>query len=237
MNKRLLLLAAALAAPATAVIAWMLIPAPQSPVESETSEARKATADSPESRAAHPLISVPKKTRMSDLDFPEPKSDNTAAAVPEAPQIAARFTVAGHPTTVLPRRDAVNGLGLQPTERVRILPADAVNAAASASTSPSPMPAASVLLALDHSLHDPAAWVEDEAARTEPQAAMKAKIADAFAAEVATAAKRPEAATDGIDSAWHSAKAAADANYRKMFGDAAFNRAGVSAARAAVVGH
>lgn len=237
MNKRLLLLAAALAAPAIAVIAWMLVPEPRASADAETGDACQTTADDSQTRVSQTPARLPGKTRTVDVDFPEPISENTATAIIERPQIATRFTPAGNPTTVLPRRDAVNGLGLQPTERFRILRTDAMNGAASASEAPDATPAGSMLLALDHSLHDPAAWVENDAVRTETQAAVKAKIADDFAAYVAAAAKSPEAATVEIDSAWRNAKTAADANYRKMFGDAAFNRASVSAGRAAVAGH
>ena len=235
MTKKLILFATLLAIPTAAVVVWMLPSEPQPSAAADEVQTFGQATDTATVRSVHASQSaagVSKMTRKSDFDFATTAIASDAPALPAAPQIAVRFTAEGNPSDALPRRDAVNGLGLQPTERVRVLPANSLNADSPSSSGE--IPAASLILAVDHSLHDPAAWVASEAASTGAQAAVKAKIADDFAAQVSAVAKSPEAATEGMESAWRNAKAQADANYRKMFGDAAFNRASVGAARAAV---
>ena len=226
MNKSLLLLAAALVAPATAASIWMLILSSQPLADSEDRKpdatGKSLTDSSRQDSQQAPVASM--RTRLADPDFLDRDRNETPVdAVHEKPQLAARFTPEGHPQAVLPRRDAVNGLGLQPTERVRILPPGTDEA-----TSAGP-----VILAVDRGLHDPAAWIESDTPQTDAQMVVKAGIADSFASEIATAARSGGAATVGIDAEWRRAKAKADADYRKMFGDAAFNRASVNGARAA----
>jgi len=249
MNKRLLLLAAAVSAPATAALFWMLTPGPV-PADLEKCEAKpplSATKVAP-AQAVHASLESPSLTRKSEADFAEPTIETAAAAspAPESGAVASRFLPDGQMLTSLPRRDAVNGLGIRPTERFRVLPPatttarigtdesgnSAGNAAAIAAITPAPT--APLVLAVERSLHDPAAWVATNTPITEPQAAVKEKIADEFASQIAAAAQDPKTATEGIDKAWMNSKAEANASYRKMFGESAFSRALLGAGRTAV---
>ncbi len=230
MDKRLLLLVVGLAAPAVAAIAWMLIPAPQQdPIVSSIAPSESET-PAHGSRAASAFSKI---TRPAENDAPEMPPDPALAPVPASPQIAPRFSPAAN-SVKPPRRDAVNGTGLQPTDRVRVLPAGA-HSQTETPESRAKKPGSPVILAIDRSLHDPAAWIEDAPGRTSAQADVKTQIADDFAATVAAAAKNPQTPAEGIDSVWKTAKVAADANYRKMFGDAAFSRAAVIAGRDAAL--
>ena len=235
MNKHLLILAVALVTSATAAICWLLTLSSPLPAEFEirASERAAGKADVSPAHTAKAVANQSRMTRTADPDFPKAMSVIASAPLPNTSEISARFAPDAQSSATLPRRDAVNGLGLQPAERVRNLPAEAVNETRSTPAEAADTP---LILVVDRSLHDPAAWVENKTPVSESQTAVKARIADEFAADVATAVKNPAKSAENIETAWRNAKAEADAQFRKMFGDAAFNRAGVSAGRAAVSG-
>ncbi|MCX6983077.1 MAG: hypothetical protein NTV08_20330 [Verrucomicrobia bacterium] len=151
----------------------------------------------------------------------------------------------------LPQKDAVNGLGLQPHERIRIIPAPVMNATSNSSpavaavltsgenrtaTVPGSRLDAPVAVVVDASLHDPAAWVETGEPMTQTQSAVKAQIADDFAAKIGAAARQLGTPADDIELAWKAAQEEAELQYRAMFGNQAFNSAAMLAAEAALAG-
>ena len=239
MQKIPSVLIAALIAPSVAVITWMCIPA-AAPEDSADlgmktggAQTREAVVAATISDVVLPNASTPqhrthrtRRTRRTRDDFPEaaPASapDSAPSTFSTAPIIAPRFA-ANVP------HDAPNA-PLLPGERMRTLPADIAPAAQDA-TKPTPAP---IILQMDRSLHDPVAWVENPGASTDAQAAVKARLADDFAAEISAAVKNPGANAGGIEAAWRNAKADSDWQFQKMFGNTAFNRASVGAGRAAV---
>ena len=230
MQKIPSVLIAALIAPSIAVIAWMCIPAvpgDSADLGLKTGSARTREAVVPATISDVVLqngSAASHRTRRTHDDFPEavPASapDSAPSTFSAAPIIAPRFAAS------VPH-DAPNA-PLLPGERMRTLPADI---APDAQDAPTPAP---IILQVDRSLHDPAAWVEDAGISTDTQAAVKAKLADDFAAEISAAVKNPGTNAGGIEAAWRNAKAGSDWQFQKMFGDAAFNRASVGAGHAAV---
>ena len=233
MQKIPSILIAALIAPSVAVITWMCIPA-AAPEDSADLGMKTGSAQTREAVVPATILDVvlqnastpQHRTRRTRDDFPEaaPASapDSARSTFSDAPIIAPRFA-ANVP------HDAPNA-PLLPGERMRTLPADIAPAAQDAAA-PTPAP---IILQVDRSLHDPVAWVENPGASTDAQAAVKAKLADDFAAEISAAVKNPGANAGGIEAAWRNAKADSDWQFQKLFGDAAFNRASVGAGRAAV---
>lgn len=236
MQKIPSVLLAALIAPSIAVIAWMSIPAavPGDAVDlkmpGDSARARDTAGTSAVSDvASHDRTAAShrtRRTRRTRDDFPEtaPASapDSAPSTFSAAPSIAPRFTAS------VPH-DAPNA-PLLPGERMRTLPADIAPAAQDAAA-PTPAP---IILQVDRSLHDPAAWVENPDASTDAQAAVRAKLADDFAAEISAAVKNPGSNAGGIEAAWRNVKADSDWQFQKMFGNTAFNHASVGAGRAAI---
>ncbi|MCE9610964.1 MAG: hypothetical protein K8R23_12285 [Chthoniobacter sp.] len=90
--------------------------------------------------------------------------------------------------------------------------------------------ASDLVLEVGASLHDPAVWMEDAQPLAPSLEAVKADIADQFAASVAAAVTSPEAAKNGgADRAWREALLQANWEYQKFFGSEAANRAGINA--------
>lgn len=233
MQKLPPVLTAALIAPSLAVIAWMCIPAAAPEdyadlgMKTGSAQTREAAAPATISDAVLQNASTASHlTRRTRDDFPEPAPasgpDSASSTFSAAPIIAPRFAAS------VPH-DAPNA-PLLPGERMRTLPVDTAPAAQDAAV-PTPAP---IILQVDRSLHDPAAWVENPDVSTDAQAALKAKLADDFAAEISAAVKNPDAEAGGVEGAWRNAKATSDWQFQKIFGDTAFNRASVGAGRAAV---
>ena len=254
MNKRLLCLSAAFSAAVAAIAFWVLTPTPTPSPEPEatgtvrtTEKTLPASSSSATDRyAAQGQTS--RVTRKSDADFPELTPPSRAENTTKAPVISPRFTPDGTKVAGLPMRDAANGLGPKPNERIRILPAstdiahgsgaNGTGAMAAAAVSPSPEAAAApaVLIVGEH-LHDPAAWVEADAPLTRTQDVEKTIVADLFAAQVATVAQAAETSGEDVERAWRKAKEAADWRYRQLFGEASLNRDATRAANAALSRH
>ncbi len=229
-------LIAALIAPSVAVITWMCIPGalPGDAVDLKMTVDSAGAGDTAGTFAVSDVAShdgtaashLTHRTRRTRDDFPElaPASatDSAPSTFSAAPIIAPRFTANFS-------HDAPNA-PLLPGGRLRTLPAD-IAPAAQDGAAPTSAP---IILQVDRSLPDPVAWVENADASTDAQAAVKAKLADDFAAEISAAVKNPSADAGGIEAAWRNAKADSDGRFQKLFGDAAFNRASVGAGRAAV---
>lgn len=246
MNRRLAILSAALALPAAAVIFWMLTPDPRLDAETvparhipelDTRTARSESATQAARITVKNSADSAKMVRRVDEDFPEltsAPSPSPAAPVVPATSISPRYTLATQPDAAALARRLEDQPPLDRDERIRVIPASAA-AEASAATEQNPATAGrAVLLRLDATLHDPAAWVEGQKPLGEKQEAIKAKIADDFAAEIATPAKQPEAAGKTFDNTWKDARSKANWEYQKFFGGEAANRAAMNAGRAAV---
>ncbi len=233
MRIRLAILAAALALPAIAVIAWMLSPSPSQPAGDEAAPVLAADTrrhDSSPAHAAPPPVRAgsaaaehaqPGITRRSEDIFPDTAS--ATAPIPPippnspAPSVSPRYTLNTQPNAAALARQMENQPPLMPDERIRVVPAETGSD--------------SIVLRLDTSLHDPVAWFDDGKATDGAQADVKGRIADRFATEVAAAASQPAKAFDGN---WQAARAKANADYGKFFGTEASNRAGINAGRAAL---
>ena len=244
MQKHTAILAAALVLPAIAGITWMLIPSPQPlPEDAPRAEVRDAASTTADMPAASPgsratviagTISRPGITRPAEDYFPETTPAPAPAPVVELtarPEIlvSPRYTLTTQPNAATLAAGLKYQPPLQRDERIRVLPAEA----ASAENRPAAANGA-VVLVLDSTLHDPAAWLEDTKPGSSAHADVKAKIADEFTAEVAAAAKQPETAGKNLDGTWQNARAKANWEYQKFFGTEAANRAGMNAGRAAV---
>jgi hypothetical protein len=233
MNRRLAILAAALALPAAAVILWMVAPDPR--IDAEAVPARdipelENRTPSPEStlQSKRVVVSDPttgsKMVRRADEDFPAPAPAPVAPAEP-APAISPRYTLATQPDAAALARRLEAQPPLERDERIRVLPASAATDASSTAEQNPANTGGAVLLRLDATLHDPAAWVDGQKPLGEKQEAIKAKIA---------AAKRPDTAGKTFDKTWRDARTKANWEYQKFFGGEAANRAAMNAARAAL---
>lgn len=241
MDKRLLILALTLAFAGGVVITRILSPTPEAPeitvpMASDTAPEHRSvarTADWPTSRDVAPeraVNSPASAVRRSEGNFRASSSApaRLAPALPQpvAPDISPRYTLPSQPNTATLARLLEGQPPLGSDERIRVLPVEGT-------TGSSPGTNGSMLLLLDSSLHDPAVWLEDEKPLGAALAEVKAKIADDFESEVATAAKQPEAVGEAFDSMWKDARAKANWEYQKFFGGEAANRAGLNAGRAA----
>jgi hypothetical protein len=87
---------------------------------------------------------------------------------------------------------------------------------------------------LEPGIRAPIALINDNAARTPAQAAALDQVAQSFDASVAAAvgssSNEPTVSAEAFD----AARAAADANYRLLFGDEAYNSKLLEAAREAL---
>lgn len=244
VNQRLLLLATFLTLPVAGVVLWMVVPEPE-PVAAREPALKRATGPTE--------TSVPLESSLTVMVADRPPADPSnfdwraddafsqlqqtaapAALVPPTAGIAPRFTLLSEAKTAT-LHEWLRNTPVAPNERARILPAEVLRAASGGLLSADePRSAASPLVLLvDRSLHDPAAWVEDETPG-EAHAELKDRIADQFATEVRRTATNPEAAGETLDKTWTDARAKANWEYQKFFGGTAANRAGISAGRAAV---
>ncbi len=244
MQKRILILAAVLAFPAIAVIAWMLVTVPRSPVEDSAAERipqSDVRASVPQSArtmvtATATNSGAPGIARRSDDDFSAPAPVPAPATVlpaDPAPFISPRYTLTTQPNAAALARRLANHPPLAPDERIRVVPAEIAAPRAASASNQTEADSKAILLRLDPTLHDPVAWFEDEKPLNETKADVKARIAGEFAAEVAAAAKQPETAGGDFDATWKDARAKANWEYQKFFGGDAANRAAVNAGRSA----
>lgn len=246
MNRHLAILASALALPAAAVIFWMLAPDPRINAEAvpardipelETRTAKEETTSRTPRMTVRNSADGSKMVRRVDEDFPEftsaPPPLPEAPVIPDA-SISPRYTLATQPDAAALARRLEGQPPFERDERIRVLPASAASDASGTTAQNSATAGRPVLLRLDATLHDPAAWVEGQKPLGEKQEAIKTKIAEDFAAEVATAAKQPETSGKTFDHTWKDARARANWEYQKFFGGEAANRAGMNAGRAAV---
>jgi hypothetical protein len=173
--------------------------------------------------------------RYADENFPAPAPYRTPVlpAAP-APSISPRYTLATQPDAAALARRLEGQPPLERDERIRVLRASAATDPSGAAEQSSATAGSAVLLRLDATLHDPAVWVEDQKPLGEKQEAIKARIAEEFAAEVAAAAMQPEAARKTFDKSWRDAHDRANEQYQIFFGFDAANRAAMSAAKAAL---
>jgi hypothetical protein len=251
MQKPIAILAAALVLPAIAGIAWVLTPAPQ-PLSEDTPRERIRDSAAPvavskpagiagsarppaTARVASP-ISRPGIARPAEEFFPEsiPASAQptvTHFPAPPAPSVSPRYTLTTQANAATLAAGLQNQPPLRRDERIRVLPTEGISPA----TGPAVANGA-VAIVVDASLHDPAAWLEDAKPGSAAKADQKAKIGDAFAAEVAAAAKQTERGGKSLDATWQDARAKANWQYQKIFGGEAANRAAINAGRAAVSG-
>lgn len=246
MQRRLTILAAALALPAAAVIFWMLAPDPSAdteatPAHSVPERGARTTTSATTSQSARTTVRTSadgsKMARRTDDDFPELTSaSSTASELPIVPHpsISPRYTLTTQPDAAALARRLEGQPPLARGERIRILPSSATTDASGTSEQDAATANRAVLLRLDASLHDPAAWVEREKPVGEKEAAVQTQIGADFAAEVTAAAKQPETAGNSFDNTWNDARRTANWEYQKFFGAAAANRAALSAGKAAV---
>ena len=75
----------------------------------------------------------------------------------------------------------------------------------------------------------PAALVEPGVSMTAPQAVANQQIGEAFAREINDAVAAPSGDAQAVSQAWSDARAASNWRYKLLFGNAAFNRASISA--------
>jgi hypothetical protein len=236
MSRRLVVLAAFVSLACVAAVVWLATPAadgnrdriqgrPVSALRSQAEDAQASPeAPSPANDGAEPTVSPGDGTKTVRPDdgnarrFPlaaEPTAHIAQAREPERRGTIARY-LAPPPTNFLP----------EPGSRIRLLPAkDDVPQ----------NPQRGITVAVDRSLHDPAAWMESDQSLGAAQQSVKSNIADRFAAEVASTVEKPDAVShDAMERAWREARMKADWEYRMFFGDEAANRAGLNAGRSAM---
>ncbi len=245
MQKRIVILSAALVLPSIAVIAWMCLPSAhpfpnRSDAQAETTDTAAAKTQS-EATPSSSGISPRSKITRTATDVGEFSEQTTApltevstapaTPAPETHFISPRYTLTTQPNATTLAGKLANH-PLDPDERIRVIPSETSAPADPASQAAGS--AAPVLLKLDATLHDPVAWLDDGKPSAEEQANVKAKIASEFEAEVAAAAKQPENAAKSFDDTWKDARAKANREYQKFYGDAAMNRAAINAGRAAL---
>ena len=243
MPRSLVILSAALVLPCVAAILWMLTPesgpGPEAAVPREAAAAGEAASAEVNSGAAGGTVTpriplLPRIVRPAANDLPEPET--TPRPLASEVRISPRFTPA---TQSVP---GLAGVSPEPGTRLRVLPvqppAPALSASQDAPQGSSQQQRqgseAPVVLQVDRSLHDPAAWVVPEKPLSSPQQAVLDRIADEFAASVAGAAKAPDSSTGAVDATWRDARTRANQEYKKFFGSEAANRAGINAGRAAL---
>jgi len=246
MQRRLPILAAALTLPSAAVIFWMLAPDPRAdtdatPAQSLPERGAHTATSATTSQSARTMVRASpngsKMARRTDDDFPELTSASSPASelpVVPIPSISPRYTLTTQPDAAALARRLEGQAPLARDERIRVLPASAIADASGPSEQKPAAPDSTVLLRLDATLHDPAAWMEREKPLGEKEAAVQTQIGADFAAEVAAAAKRPETAGNSFDKTWNDARRMANWEYQKFFGAQAANRAALGAGRAAV---
>ncbi len=246
MQRRLTILTAALALPAAAVIFWMLAPDPRAdteatPAHSIPERRARTTASATTSQSARTRVRASadgsRMARRADDDFPEFTSASSPAPelpVAPIPSISSRYTLATQPDAAALARRLEGQPPLARDERIRVLPASATADGSGTSEQKPATSDSAVLLRLNATLHDPAAWVEREKPAGEKKAAVQMQIGADFAAEVAAAVKQPETAGNSFDKTWNDARRTANWEYQKFFGAAAANRAALSAGKAAV---
>lgn len=252
MNNRHLLFASSLALPAVAVIFWMLTASPRpdsesDPEQSVSEEGSLTTVPGAASapsrtavKASAASADIPGITRRSEDAFPElttAPAPAPAFPVSPVPSISPRYTLTTQPDAATLARRLEAQPPLDRDERIRVLPAEVTDAASTETHTSDPakpaMASSALLLRLDSTLQDPAAWFESDKPLGEKQQAVKEKIAADFTAEIAAAAKQPETAGKTFDETWKDARDRSNWAYRKIFGADAANRAALEAWKAA----
>jgi len=239
MSNRRYLLATCLILPCVAGAIWMLTPAlPPTPAESAP-----ATADAPAQTDGSQAESPRKEGGASHTGRRSPR-DLAVLSRPAAPVRESASTYAPRPVVMAGRQLPAEPSGSGTVEPQIRMASPSAAAAAGVNTPRDPSAPATagaapgeLVLEVGPGLHDPIAWTTSAATTGGAKGALQQRIGEQFSAEVAAAVTNPEGAGQGgVDQAWRDAKARADWEYRKFFGDAAANRAGVATGREAVAG-
>ena len=178
-----------------------------------------------------------------------------AAASPERPAVAATLEPKHNRAPSAPNltapplpvaRPALTGTSAATTSATRSMTADRKSSTAEAAaplqaalTMDSPVIAreftvGAMTFELGPGVPLPAALLESESPLPPAVAAAKEGIAREFQRDVTDAVAQPNTLTPSVGKTWPAAKAKADAQFRAMFGDAAFNEWSMQAAREAL---
>lgn len=224
---------------AVIVIAHFATPTVQSPPDSvpqsagdDRSSALVPTLIPPETGAT--AASTPERTAMAATLEPEnrrtPNASNRTSAPPTLaaapPPLAGTSPAAAAATsrTATDRR-ASTGSAPAPQEEPAITQSRPISRG---------LALGGFTFELDAGVHLPAALLESESALPPAIATAKEGIAREFQREVTDAVARPGTPSRDVGKVWPAAKAKADAQFRAMFGEAAFNEWNMQAAREAL---